>query len=245
MIPIVMLHGWGAGAAVFDALREHCAAGREVRAFDLPGYGASQTCEPYTLEALANRVSAVAPPRCGVIGWSLGAQVALAWARARPEQVESLLLIGATPCFVQRDDWACAMEPAVFDGFEAALERDVAASLARFCALQAHGGDAARTTSRRLRAALDSSGAPDMGALKGGLRILRERDLRADLATIAQRALVVHGACDELVPAPAAAFLARALPRAGLARIPGAAHAPFVSAPQRVGALLQEFFDER
>ena len=242
MTPIVMLHGWGVGAAVFDPLREHCAAARDARALDLPGYGTAQTCEPYTLEALAERMSALAPPLCGVIGWSLGAQVALAWAQARPEQVASLVLIAATPCFVQRDDWPCAMERAVFDSFEASLEQDVTATLARFCALQAHGGDDSRATGRRLRAALDAGGAPDTDALKAGLRILLERDLRPELPTIAQRALVVHGVSDELVPAPAAAFLARTLPHARLEHIAGAAHAPFVSAPRSVGALLQEFF---
>ena len=242
MIPLVMLHGWGVGAPVFDVLREHCAAARDARAVDLPGYGAAQTCEPYTLEALADRVSADAPPQCGVIGWSLGAQVALAWAQARPEQVTSLALIAATPCFVQRDDWPCAMERRVFESFAASLEQDLTATLARFCALQAHGADDARSTNRRLRAALDASGAPDGHALKGGLRVLLKRDLRPDLPTVAQRALVVHGACDALVPPPAAAFLAQTLPRARLERIAGAAHAPFVSAPQRVGALLEEFF---
>jgi pimeloyl-[acyl-carrier protein] methyl ester esterase len=240
-----MLHGWGVGAAVFDPLREHCAAARDARALDLPGYGTSKTCEPYTLEALATRVSAVAPPRCNVVGWSLGAQVALAWAQANPEQVASLALIAVTPCFVQRDDWPCAMERGVFDGFRAGLEQDAAATLARFCALQAHGGDDAHSTSRRLRAALDACGAPDKDALEGGLRILLEGDLRPELPTIVQRALILHGACDDLVPAPAAAFLARTLPHARLEHIAGAAHAPFVSAPQRVGALLQEFLDER
>ena len=243
MIPIVMLHGWGVGAAVFDPLREHCDAAHDARALDLPGYGTTAMCTPYTLGALAERMSALAPPQCGVIGWSLGAQVALAWAQAKPEQVASLALIAATPCFVQRDDWPCAMERRVFDSFEASLEQDVTGTLARFCALQARGAEDARSTSRRLRAALDASGAPDTDALKAGLRILLERDLRPQLPTIAQRALVVHGVSDELVPAPAAAFLARTLPHARLEPITGAAHAPFVSAPRRVGALLQEFFE--
>lgn len=240
-----MLHGWGMGAAVFAALGEHLDASGDVQALDLPGYGSSVACEPYTLERIAAHVAAVAPQRCCVIGWSLGAQVALAWARAQPEQVEALSLIAATPCFVQREDWPCAMEPPAFDEFRAALEQDVPSTLVRFCALQARGEGDARSAARRLRAALGAGSTPPRDVLASGLRILIETDLRADLHAIGQPALVVHGECDELVPSCAADYLARALPRGRLERIPGAAHAPLVSAPQRVGTLVQEFFDER
>lgn len=240
-----MLHGWGTGAAVFNVLREHLNACPDIRVLDLPGYNASSTCEPYALETIAERVSDVAPSRCCVIGWSLGAQVALAWARAKPEQVEALALIAATPCFVERDDWACAMERKAFDAFSAALEQDVAATLARFCALQAHGEDDARSTIRRLRAALEADVMPSKDVLSNGLRLLLQTDLRAQLRAIAQPVLVVHGEFDQLVPPAAAEYLARGLPRGRLQRIAGVAHAPFVSAPRCVSTLVQEFFNER
>lgn len=242
MSPIVMLHGWGTSAAIFDALREQLDWCPVVGALDLPGYGTSSTCEPYTLETIAARFSAVAPSRCCIIGWSLGAQVALTWARAQPDQIEALALIAATPCFVQRDDWACAMERGVFDQFSTALEDDPAATLARFCALQAHGERDARSTTQQLRAALDTRAVPPTHILASGLRVLLESDLRAHLHAVVQPALVVHGECDQLVPAAAADYLARALPHGRLELMPGVAHAPFISAPRRVSALVQEFF---
>jgi pimeloyl-[acyl-carrier protein] methyl ester esterase len=245
MSAVVLLHGWGLGASVFDGLSRQLAAGSEASALDLPGYGAFATRAAGGLEEIAERIAASAPRRCCVVGWSLGALAALAWARSRPEQVQRLALVAATPCFVQREDWSAAMERPVFDAFAQTLGHDRAGTLERFVSLQAQGDSDARATMHALRAALRTGAAPGIEVLEQGLRILCETDLRPHLRAVEQPALVVHGDRDRLVPRAAAEHLARALPHARLAVIPGAAHAPFVSQPERVGGLIREFFDER
>ena len=245
MSAVVLLHGWGSGAAVFDGLARQLAARGDASALDLPGYGAFDTRAACDIEEIAERIAASAPRRCCVVGWSLGALAALAWARSRPEQVQRLALIAATPCFVEREDWNVAMERAVFDAFAQTLSHDRAGTLERFVSLQAQGDSDARATMQALRAALRTGAAPGIEVLEQGLRILRETDLRAHLRAVEQPALIVHGDRDGLVPRAAAEHLARALPHAVLAVIPGAAHAPFVSQPERVGGLIREFFDER
>ena len=71
---------------MFDELKEKLAPVYEVETLALPGYDGSSPCEPYRLETLAGRIAAAAPERCLVAGWSLGAHVALAWARAAPRE---------------------------------------------------------------------------------------------------------------------------------------------------------------
>ena len=236
-----MLHGWGMPASVFEELSEHLAPEFEVTAPDLPGYGAP-SCEPYTLESVAGCVASQAPPRCFVVGWSLGAQVALEWARTKPAQVERLALVGGTPCFVQRADWTCAMEPTVFESFALALANDPGATLAHFAALQAHGDVEARRVTRRLRQAVSARALPALEVLQNGLRMLREDDLRPWLPAIGQPALVVQGERDRLVPAAAGEYLARALGDGKLTRVPRRSHAPFVSDARAVARALTEFF---
>lgn len=245
MKTVALLHGWGLGAAVFDALAARLAPHYAVRAFGLPGYDGTPACEPYTLDRLAQACAARAPAECLVVGWSLGAQVALAWAQAAPRQVERLALIGATPCFVQREGWTHGVESAVFRGFAEALSRDRAGTLARFISLQAQGDAALRRVSTDLRKALSARAAPEIEVLERGLQLLEHNDLRERLCAIAQRALVVHGGEDRLAPLAAARALAQALPLARLAVIEGAAHAPFISDAGRVSRLLEAFFDER
>lgn len=237
---LVLLHGWGMSSHVFDGIVERLSVHYAVHALDLPGYNGCAPCEPYTLARLAAYCAANAPARCLVAGWSLGAQVALAWAHAVPEQIEQLILLGATPSFVRREDWPEAVESSVLRAFAAGLRADREGTVKRFVSLQARQDDNAKQVTRWLRACLAERAAPAYSALEQGLQILLETDLRPMLAQIAQPALVIHGERDTLAPLAAGKHLAQALPRARLAMIRGAAHAPFVSEPTRVADLVLE-----
>ena len=242
MKTVVLLHGWGTNAAVFDAISTRLADHYSVHAPGLPGYDGQPACEPYALERLAETIAAAAPAQCYVAGWSLGAQVALAWAHARPAQVERLALIGATPCFAGREDWLHAVAPAVFQAFADSLALDREATLTRFISLQARGDVAAKHVRASLHAALAARPMPGAATLEQGLAILAATDLRSVLCAIAQPTLVVHGARDALVPLAAAEYLARELANAKLEVLRGAAHAPFLSAPDIVCARIAEHF---
>ncbi|HXF67801.1 MAG TPA: alpha/beta fold hydrolase, partial [Burkholderiales bacterium] len=134
---VVFLHGWGQDAGVWDDLAARLAPRFRAHAPDLPGYGAAAGRSPCTLEAMAEAVAHGAPRRCHVVGWSLGGQVALLWARRAPHQVERLALIATTPCFTQRPGWSCALAAEEVRDFARALAADRAGTLARFAALQA------------------------------------------------------------------------------------------------------------
>jgi pimeloyl-[acyl-carrier protein] methyl ester esterase len=237
----VLLHGWGMTPAVFDALADALRSSYVVHAMALPGYCAAPSAFPYSIEKLAESIAARAPERCCVAGWSLGAQVALEWARSQPRQVEALALLAATPSFVQRAGWSHAVEPAVFENFAENLERDRDATLARFASLQAHGDAAMKATATRLRACVGRPAEIETDTLRQGLGVLLDADLRASLRAVGQETLVVHGESDRLVPLAAGEYLAREMPHARLSTIPGASHAPFVSRPDAVAAALKDF----
>jgi len=239
---VVLLHGWGAGAGIWRELAQRLAPRFRVHAFDLPGYGAELACDPYTLDALADNIARRAPPRCCTVGWSLGGEVALAWARRAPRQVRRLALIGATPSFTRRPGWPCATAPAVLEEFGNLLVADRAGTLARFSGVQARGDARARRVAGVLRRFNESS--TPIGALMAGLGILSSADLRRELRRVKQPALVLHGARDRVVPVAAGRRLAEALPWSRFALMRACSHAPFLSQPARVARLLREFFDE-
>jgi pimeloyl-[acyl-carrier protein] methyl ester esterase len=242
---LVLLHGWGAGADVWKELILALGQRFRVHAVDLPGYGGSPACEPYTLRAVAEELAACLPAGCLVCAWSLGGQVALAWASAAPQQVARLALIAVNPCFARRPDWRHAMDAVELRAFARSLETDRTAALRRFALLQARGDRLERQVTRRLREALSAQVEPDGGALGQGLRILMDDDLRPLLPSVKQPVLIVQGLQDGLVPSAAAEYLCASLPSARLVVMEGAAHAPFLSSPQETCALLAEFFDER
>ena len=242
---VVLLHGWGMNAGIWDDLSARLGARLRVHALDLPGYGATPACAPYTLEAIADAIARAAPPRCRVVGWSLGGQVALTWARCVPRQVERLVLIATTPSFVRRHDWPHAVEASVLGDFARALKTDYTGTLNRFLLLQAQGDTKAKQVALQLRAALSARGEPSAEALERGLEILLNADLRENLGSIAQPTLVLHGDHDTLAPVAAGEHLGRKLPDARVAVLRGAAHVPFVSNLGEVCSLLTDFFDER
>jgi len=239
---VVFLHGWGFASGIWDDLSSRLGPRLRVHALDLSGYGAAPACSPYTLDALAAAVARAAPRRCHVVGWSLGGEVALAWARRAPRQVRRLVLIATTPCFVRRVGWSCATEPAVLQEFGRSLAADRAETLARFAAAQAKGDARGRRLTGVLRTASEQS-ATD-AVLTAGLAVLHAADLRGELSRVRQPTLVLHGAYDRIVPPAAGSRLAAALPDARFVLLRSCAHVPFLSQPERVARKVRSFLDE-
>jgi pimeloyl-[acyl-carrier protein] methyl ester esterase len=239
---VLLLHGWGFSAGVWEDFAARLAPRFRVHVPDLPGYGAAPACVPYTLETIAGAVAHAAPRRCHVVGWSLGGEIALAWARRAPHQVRRLALIATTPCFTSKPGWTCATSPAVLQEFGRSLAADRAGTLARFIAVQAKGDARARRFAGVLR---DSSerGTPD-SVLAAGLSVLSSADLRSEMRRVKQPALVMHGARDRIVPAAAGRRLAGGLPNARFRLLRSCAHAPFLSQPAQIAKMLRAFFDE-
>jgi len=242
---LVLLHGWGMNAAVWQGLPADLALGHRLTAIELPGHGGSPF-DP-TWQGLDDWVEAclgVAPVRATWVGWSLGGLVALAVARHAPERLAGLVAMTATPRFVQADDWPAAMAAETLVHFHDGLLADPSGTLERFLALQVRGGEAARETLRLLRRELAARPAPNPVALANGLDLLRGSDLRPGLGDLPCPSLWLFGARDTLVPAAVSADIASLLPEARIQVIAGAAHAPFLSHPRETTAVLLSFLWE-
>lgn len=238
---LVLLHGWGMHAGVWDETAAQLAKQFRVHSVDLPGYGNSLACTPYTLDALAAALAEDGPSQAMVCGWSLGGQLAMRWAFMQPAQVERLVLIATTPRFVRAPGWEGGMETAVLDAYAQELAHDAGGALRRFAMLQAQGDSDARSVSRKLRACLSARSENDAVALAAGLQILKDTDLRAELPRITQPVLILHGDRDTVVPLAAGEYLERTLPQSTLEVITGAAHAPFVGQTTDVARRIAEF----
>ncbi len=245
--PLVLLHGWAMHSGVWGGLPAALAARHRVHAADLPGHGRSPALTPFTAEAVVRALDAAfaAEPRpLTVLGWSLGGQLALAWALARPERVARLVLVGTTPRFVAGDGWDCAMSRQTLERFGDELHVSWRATVLRFLTLQMRGSEHGHAALALLRRELFARGDPSRATLREALALLVATDLRADAGRVTQPVLVVTGKRDALAPAAAGAWLAATLPNGRLAAIDGAAHVPFLSHPDEFGRALAVFLDE-
>lgn len=231
--PLVFLPGWCLGRGPLNATVD----AEKGQIFDLPGYGDTPLIRDF-MEG-ADAIAARLQPGTTLAGWSLGAELALAVAARHPAKVGKLVLVAGTASFVQRDDWAHAMPPAVLAEFTASVAADVEAVLPRFVVNFNRGDARARAVTVELLKLADPR--PNADALTTGLAWLRDVDLR-DLAPQVQApTLLIHGAADPLMPIAAAEALAALIPGARLAVLDGCAHAPFLSRPDDFRAAVRTF----
>lgn len=226
---LVLLHGWGLHSGAWDGAIALLAARFRVHALDLPGHGLSATMPAASFEQAVEAVADAIPRDSLVCGWSLGGLFAQRLARDHPDRVRALALVGATPCFVERDGWPAAMKASTFGEFESGLATDLDATLARFVRLAALNGTDSRAAIRILARQLGERGMPQGAGLARALGWLRDTDLRDDARRLEQAAVVIHGRGDSLAPIEAGRWLAAALPNARLVELEDCSHLPFLS----------------
>lgn len=234
---LALLHGWGVGRSAWQPLRQALDAHCTVHLLDLPGYGAAPACTDSFVGAAQSLVDAL-PAGVTLCGWSLGGLLALQAARLAGPRIGGLVLVGATPCFTQRDDWAHAQPATLLEAFAAAVTDHPGSALQRFVALSNQGDVQARAVNRAMLQALSVQPVPGTPTLRQGLDWLREVDLRGIVAELAQPTLLIHGERDPLMPLAAAQWLQGTLAHAQLEIIAGAAHAPFLHNPEKIAALI-------
>jgi pimeloyl-[acyl-carrier protein] methyl ester esterase len=246
---LVLLHGWGLNVRVWDPLAQALGGRLRLIAVDLPGHGHSPWQPAHaTARRQVQCISAAVAPLLGhkpyaLLGWSLGAELALQWASARPQSLERLVLFAATPRFTSAPDWPYGAPADRLERLAQGLRSDYRRTVSDFLELQVRGSASGERVLAQLRAALFAHGGARPEALAAGLDILRETDLRAVMGDIDIPALVVAGQYDRVLLPAASRALAQAMPRARYVEIRRAAHAPFLSHAREAAALMTEFLE--
>ena len=228
---LVLLHGWGLNAEVWDCIIEPLSAHFRLHLVDLPGFGRSQGFGAMSLDAMADAVLAQAPEQAIWLGWSLGGLVASQIALTHPERVQALVTVASSPCFSEQEGWP-GIKASVLSGFQQQLSEDFQRTVERFLALQTLGTDTARQDARKLKSAVLALPMPDSAVLNGGLEILKTVDLRQPLTQLTMPFLRLYGRLDGLVPRRIVPQLDALWPDSRSQVIDKAAHAPFISHPQ-------------
>ena len=242
---LVMLHGWSMHSAVWHELAEQLAQHFTLHLVDLPGHGQSAWQQgDLDLDVLIEQLGKQLPEKAYWMGWSLGGLISIAFTNHFPERVKKLVLMAATPCFVQADNWSCAMDAGIFKAFAENLQDNKADTLQRFLLLQARGSKHSRDTIKKLAEQLAIESPPVEEALQAGLDLLIKTDMRSQLSSLQCPVKIILGDRDTLIPQqvlPAAKQLQDNLQTSLLA---GAGHAPFISQPAECHHEIEVFLND-
>jgi 2-succinyl-6-hydroxy-2,4-cyclohexadiene-1-carboxylate synthase len=233
--PIVLVHGFTQTGRCWGELPDRLASRAEVLAVDAPGHGRS-TGTTADLWGTADLLAAMVDAPATLVGYSMGARMALHTALAHPEVVERLVLISGTAGIDDprdRTDRRRADESLAtrIEAIGVAAFLDEWLALPMFASLPEGARDRVEretNTSAGLAASLRRAGTGTQDPLWGRL------------AELSMPVLVVAGAAD-----PKFAALARRLadgsPAATLSIVAGAGHTVHREQPDRFAALLDDW----
>jgi pimeloyl-[acyl-carrier protein] methyl ester esterase len=168
---VVLTHGWGYDASIWDAVRAELASTLQVQTLDFGFFGAPRQPEVSPGETVL------------AVGHSLGA---LWWLTQADIPWRRLLGISGFPRFTEAPDYRPAVAPRVLARMRTQFRRDPATVLDEFharCGMPA------------------PAGRPDLDRLDAGLGWLAEWDGRAALAARRDDVFALAGSDDAIVPA--------------------------------------------
>jgi 2-succinyl-6-hydroxy-2,4-cyclohexadiene-1-carboxylate synthase len=236
---VVLVHGFTQTLGSWRAVGDRLARRRETVRVDLPGHGGSAAARVGF--AAAARLLGEAGGVAAYVGYSLGGRLCLRLALERPDLVEALVLLGASPGIADPGDRA--RRRADDEALAARLERDgVAAFLDRWLAGPLFATLPAAAAGRDERLANTPEG------LASALRRLgsgAQEPLWDRLAGLRPPTLLVAGALDNKFTAIARAMAAAIGPGARVALVPGAGHAVHLERPAATAGLVEAFLDGR
>lgn len=196
--PLVLIHGWANDGQIWDKNIAQFRSLSSVIVIDLPGFGLSPVVGGYSLETLLKLLHQALPAKCHVVGWSLGAMLAMQLAERFSNQVKSLLLLACNAKFVASKDWPAAMPEQTFQSFQNNFDKAPIATVKKFQSLQTLFDIQAKEKLKRLR--LLQTDISITSNWSGGLELLAAIDLRSSLSRLSTPTLMVFGESDQLVP---------------------------------------------
>lgn len=239
--PIVLIHGWAMHSGIWREFAQQLARQYRVSLVDLPGHGLSESVEPYTLEQMSEALFNVLPDSpCCLLGWSLGASVALVMARNFPQRVNAVILLAGNPRFVEDEDWA-GMRPELLAGFANNLSVDAQLTVRRFLSLQLANLATGKILLKKLKVLMNECDIPNETVLQRGLDILKQADLRENLISIHCPVNIIQGDKDSLIPLQSAFDMKKIQPACKLNIIAEAGHIPFLSHPLQAITAINNF----
>lgn len=238
--PLVFLHGIGGDAACWQPQLEAFSEGYRALAWNMPGYGGSDSLPEMTFaglaEALLRLLDRLDIEHAHLVGHSMGGMVAQEFAATWPGRLRSLVLVATSAAFGRADgDWqreflASRLGPLDQGRSMADLAPEIVAGLV---------GEAPDPVG--VAQAIRSMAAVPEATYRTALQCLLTFDRRDALARIVAPILLLAGERDQTAPPAVMERMAARIPQARCLVLPRAGHLANLEQPTAFNAALAEF----
>ncbi|OGU21206.1 MAG: hypothetical protein A2X85_02425 [Geobacteraceae bacterium GWF2_54_21] len=238
-VPLFFLHGWCMSSVVWHRQFSGLSDTFRLVAPDLRGHGKSRGASGQMdfgrfaadLEDLIHHLDL---SRLVLVGWSMGAQIALQSYRQLHDRLAGLVLVSATPCFTAREDFPFGLARKEAAGMHLKVERNIRRALDGFHGrMFADGEIVDQQEALQIRALLDSVVPPDTAVAVDSLDSLAGADMRPFLKDISLPVLILNGDRDVICLPQASDYLAEHIKSFSRRVFAGCGHAIFLTRLQQ------------
>ncbi|MDC0747287.1 alpha/beta fold hydrolase [Polyangium mundeleinium] len=243
---IVLAHGFGTDQTAWRHQASTLAERHRVLLFDHVGAGSSdldaysprryQSLRSYAMDLLL-LLEELALEDVVYVGHSMSGMIGLLAAVEEPSRFRKLVLLGASPRYLDDVGYEGGFKRADLDGLYRAMQTNFHAWASGFAPIVTGNPD---------RPDLARDFAASLGALRPDIvltvaRIIFESDHRKDLPKLTLPTLVLQSQADVAVPMSVGTYLTNHIPRAELQVLDATGHMPHWSAPEQVTRAIQSF----
>ena len=233
---ILMLHGWGSRASLFEGLIRLCSKKYRVLAPDMPGFGGSaEPSEPWDVGRYADFIlkflEPFAPGSVILLGHSFGGRVILKLTeRELPFKISKIILL----------DSAGIKPKKTFKQRLSLIFYKTGRKIMSLPPLKELFPDAVEKMRKKRGSADYNAASPVMRQTL--VKVVNE-DLRHDLPKIKAPTLLIWGTADTATPLSDGELMERLIPDSGLVKVQGAGHYSFLEAPEYVTRVVASFLN--
>jgi len=252
--PLIFIHGWGVDSSVWNEQVDFFSREETVITIDLFGHGESPVIdEEVTIDRCADAISNIIKEEklfgANLVGWSLGAEVALrVGLKLGKNKIGSVTIVGGTPCYLapsKDDEWAMPVAKGRY--FEKQLKRDfeMALSLFKLTFFENEKGMDEKRTADIKELLLIGNSKPDEKSAMELLASLYSDDIREAVKAVAVDCLILHGERDMIVPIEVTKVWSSLLKSAEITIFKDCGHIPFLTQPAEFSRRLKKFLNKR
>lgn len=240
---IIFAHGFGSDQTAWHHQIQAFAAKYRIVLFDHVGAGQSDfsaySPRRYSglysyAEDLLDICATLKLNQCILVGHSVSGMVSLLAALVEPERFSQLIFIGASPRYLNDDDYFGGFEQADLDSLYAAMSSNYHAWVSGFAPLAMGNPERPELSLEFARTLIAIR--PDIA--QAVARVIFQSDHRADLPKLKVPTTILQSDNDVAVPPQVGKYLAEHIPRSRFLPIAAQGHLPHISAPDKVNTAI-------